>query len=203
VSEARNLLAELERLGITVEARQGQLRLEAPRGALTPTVRDAIARHKPEILAILGAQGGRSAALDLSLFFFTSEESTSPEDKYRLVLDGARFADSHGFASVWTPERHFHAMGALFPNPSLLGVAIAGATRRVGIRAGSVVLPLHDPIRVAEEWAVVDNLSRGRAGVSFASGWHANDFVFAPEKYAERKRHMLEAVDVVRRLWRG
>ena len=53
--------------------------------------------------------------------------------------------------------------------------------RAVADRAGSVVLPLHDPIRVAEEWAVLDNLSGGRIGVSFASGWHTGDFVLAPE----------------------
>ena len=50
-------------------------------------------------------------------------------------------------------------------------------TQRVKIRAGSCVLPLHHPIRVAEEWAFVDNISQGRVGVSFASGWQPNDFV--------------------------
>src|SRR6202030_228543 len=55
----------------------------------------------------------------------------------------------------------------------------------------------------AEEWAVVDNLSHGRVGLSFASGWGPNDFVFAPEHYADRHRIMLEGIDQVRRLWRG
>ena len=78
---------------------------------------------------------------------------------------------------MWTPERHFHAFGGLYPNPSVTSAAIAAITTRVAIRAGSVVLPLHHPIRVAEEWAVVDNLSSGRVGISFASGWQPNDFV--------------------------
>ena len=81
-------------------------------------------------------------------------------DRYRLLLEGARFADRHGFAAVWTPERHFHAFGGLYPNPAVTGAALAAITERIGIRAGSVVLPLHNPIRVAEEWSVVDNLSR-------------------------------------------
>ena len=56
-------------------------------------------------------------------------------------------------------------------------------TERIEIRAGSVVLPLHNPIRCAEDWSVVDNLSNGRVGLSFASGWHANDFALAPDNF--------------------
>ncbi|HSU84579.1 MAG TPA: MupA/Atu3671 family FMN-dependent luciferase-like monooxygenase, partial [Thermoanaerobaculia bacterium] len=112
-------------------------------------------------------------------------------------------ADRHGFAAVWTPERHFHAFGGLYPSPAVTSAAIATITERVAIRAGSVVLPLHQPIRVAEEWSMIDNLSRGRVGISFASGWHADDFVLAPESYAERKDVMLRGIETVRRLWRG
>jgi natural product biosynthesis luciferase-like monooxygenase protein len=65
------------------------------------------------------------------------------------------------------------------------------------------VLPLHHPIRVAEEWAFVDNISQGRVGVSFASGWQPNDFVISPATFADRKNAMVANIDVVRRLWRG
>jgi natural product biosynthesis luciferase-like monooxygenase protein len=141
-------------------------------------------------------------ALELSLLYFASAESGGP-DAYRLLLEGARYADEHGFAAVWTPERHFHAFGGLYPNPAVAGAAIASLTRRVGIRAGSVVLPLHHPARVAEEWALVDNLSRGRVGVSFASGWQPRDFVLAPERFAGAKSELARGIETVRRLWRG
>ena len=118
-------------------------------------------------------------------------------------MEGAKFADEHGFAAVWTPERHFHEFGGLYSNPALTSAALATITKRVQLSAGSVVLPLHHPIRVAEEWAFVDNISGGRIGVSFASGWHADDFVFAPENYADRKQLMLRQIETVRRLWRG
>ena len=108
-----------------------------------------------------------------------------------------------GFAAVWTPERHFHAFGGLYPNPAVTSAAIAAMTTRVKIRAGSCVLPLHHPIRAAEDWALVDNLSNGRVGISFASGWQPNDFVLAPEAFADRKNVMLAGVDALRRLWRG
>ncbi|MBN1204898.1 MAG: LLM class flavin-dependent oxidoreductase [Myxococcaceae bacterium] len=144
-----------------------------------------------------------SRPLEFSLFYFADDSEQSGGDKYRLLLEGARFADEHGFAAVWTPERHFHAFGGLYPNPSVTGAAIAAVTKRVGIRAGSVVLPLHHPVRVAEEWALVDNLSRGRVGLSFASGWHADDFVIAPHNYERRRELLLEGIETVRRLWRG
>ena len=141
--------------------------------------------------------------MDFSLFYFSGDERQNPQDKYRLLLEGAKFADEHGLAAVWTPERHFHAFGGLYPNPALTSAAIAAITKRIQIRAGSVVLPLHNPIRVAEEWSVVDNLSQGRVGLSFASGWHSNDFVLAPENYADRKKLMFRQIETVLKLWRG
>lgn len=141
--------------------------------------------------------------VEFSLAYFASDSNTPGSGQYRLLLEGARFADRNGFQAIWTPERHFHAFGGIYPNPSVIGAAIAAVTERVHIRAGSVVLPLHHPLRVVEEWSVVDNLSNGRVGISFASGWQANDFVFAPQNYANSKQVMTAEVDRVRSLWRG
>ncbi len=141
--------------------------------------------------------------LEFSLFYFAADAGKTGTGRYRLLLDGARYADTHGFKAIWTPERHFHAFGGLYPNPSVTSAAIAAITTNVQIRAGSVVLPLHDPIRVAEEWSVVDNLSNGRVGLSFASGWHANDFALAPQNYETRKEFMYKGMDTIKRLWRG
>lgn len=142
-------------------------------------------------------------AIDFSLFYFSAGDGEDPANKYRLLLEGAKFADDHGFKAIWTPERHFHAFGGLYPNPAVTGAALAVATENLQIRSGSVVAPLHSPIRIAEEWAVVDNLSGGRVGVSFASGWMPEDFVIKPENYENRKAVMFETIDTVRRLWRG
>ncbi|MFI9833531.1 MupA/Atu3671 family FMN-dependent luciferase-like monooxygenase [Streptomyces sp. NPDC051913] len=141
--------------------------------------------------------------MDFSLFYFANDSGNSDGDRYRLLIDGARFADEHGFRAVWTPERHFHHFGGTYPNPSVTSAAIASITSRVRIRAGSVVAPLHHPLRIAEEWAVVDNLSHGRVGVSFASGWHATDFALNPPAYADRRTEMYERIEQVRALWRG
>lgn len=143
------------------------------------------------------------AGMDFSLFYFASDGGDLTGPRYQLLLDGARFADANGLTAVWTPERHFHPFGGLYPNPAVTGAAVAAVTERVAIRAGSVVAPLHHPLRIAEEWSVVDNLSGGRAGLSFASGWHAADFALRPEAYHDRRRLMLDQVRQVRDLWRG
>ena len=141
--------------------------------------------------------------LEFSLFYFASRDRDAAGDAYRLLIEGAKFADRHGFSAVWTPERHFHAFGGLYPNPALTSAALATITERVQLRGGSVVMPLHHPLRVAEEWAVVDNLSRGRVGIAFASGWHSDDFAFFPQHYAARKQIMVEGIAAVQQLWRG
>ncbi len=141
--------------------------------------------------------------MEFSLFYFADANSEFGTNRYNLLLEGAKFADQHGFAAVWTPERHFHPFGGLYPNPSVTSAAIAAVTKRIQIRAGSVVLPLHNPLRVAEEWSVVDNISDGRVGISFASGWHVDDFAFAPENYTRRKEVMFANIETIRKLWRG
>ncbi|HKY36605.1 MAG TPA: MupA/Atu3671 family FMN-dependent luciferase-like monooxygenase [Polyangiaceae bacterium] len=143
-----------------------------------------------------------SRPIDFSVFYFASASFQGPES-YRLLFEGARFADENGFVAVWTPERHFHAFGGLYPNPSLTSAALSTITKRVQLRAGSCVSPLHSPLRIAEEWAFVDNVSNGRVGVSFASGWQPNDFVLKPDVFQRRKQQMVEDIETVRKLWRG
>jgi natural product biosynthesis luciferase-like monooxygenase protein/amino acid adenylation domain-containing protein/non-ribosomal peptide synthase protein (TIGR01720 family) len=170
--------------------------------ALSRGLRVLLAPERARFVSVgQGASPRRPLAFSLS--YFANDEDGLGKRKYQLLLDGARFADTHGFSAIWTPERHFHSFGGLYPNPALTGAGIATLTEHVGIRAGSAVLPLHDPLQVAEDWAMVDNLSGGRVGVSFASGWHANDFVFAPDHYARRKEIMLRGIETVRHLWRG
>jgi len=160
-----------------------------------------IGSDEDRALAPQGAHADRP--MDFGLFYWGNDDGPGPQ-KYRLLLEGARFADSHGFHSIWTPERHFHAFGGPYPNPSVTGAAVAAVTQNVHIRAGSCVVPLHHPARVAEEWSVLDNLSNGRVGLSFASGWMPEDFLLRPENAPpNNKAAMIRDIEVVRRLWRG
>jgi len=141
--------------------------------------------------------------MDFSIYYWGNDDGTGAK-KYELLLEGAKFADANGFCAVWTPERHFHAFGGPYPNPAVTGAAVAAVTKNIGVRAGSCVIPLHHPARIAEEWAVIDNLTNGRAGIAIASGWHPDDFVLRPENTPpNNKKAMFKAADQVRRLWRG
>lgn len=142
------------------------------------------------------------AGCDFSLYFF-GDYPHADHAKYSLIMAASEFADRHGFHALWFPERHFNSFGALFPNPSVLAAALAARTSRIRLHAGSVVLPLHHPVRVAEEWSVVDNISGGRAGLCFASGWHATDFALAPQHFGRHREVMYEQLATVRRLWSG
>ncbi|MGH9666530.1 MAG: LLM class flavin-dependent oxidoreductase, partial [Bryobacteraceae bacterium] len=141
--------------------------------------------------------------MKFGLMFFAASEDALVGDKYRLVTESARFGDRNGFSSVWVPERHFTKFGSLYPNPVVLQAALAMKTERIALRAGSVVAPLHHPLRIAEEWSVVDNLSGGRVGISFAPGWNPDDFAIFPERYASRYEQLYSTIATVRRLWRG
>ena len=141
--------------------------------------------------------------MQFSLYYWGNDDGAG-RDKYKSLLEGAQFADTHGFCAVWTPERHFHAFGGPYPNPSVTGAAVAAVTQNIAVRAGSCVAPLHHPARIAEEWAVIDNLTNGRAGLAIASGWHPDDFILRPENTPPRnKPAMFEAIRDLRRLWRG
>ena len=137
------------------------------------------------------------------MFWGDAAGSEGTRGAYDHVIRIAKYADDHGYAAIWLPERHFHPWGGLHPNPAILASALAPVTRNIKLRAGSVVLPLHNPIRVAEEWAVVDNLSGGRVELAIATGWKDDDFVLAPEKFNKRKTEVWDAIEIVQKLWRG
>ncbi|MFE6979622.1 MupA/Atu3671 family FMN-dependent luciferase-like monooxygenase [Streptomyces griseus] len=181
------------------EAVEGSLR-ELRDGGFFPRSARPTAVQRPEV---------PRPAPDFGLYFFGDYPETAEADgsgtleAYDTLFETARFADERGFSSLWLPERHFDSFGGIFPNPSVLAAAVARETGRVRINAGSVVLPLHDPVRVAEEWSVVDNLSGGRVGIGCATGWHARDFALHPDRFADRRRIAFDHLDEVRRLWRG
>lgn len=141
--------------------------------------------------------------MKLSLSFFGSgQEGLPASERYQTVLEISELADELGFHSIWVPERHFQDFGDIFPSPAVLAGALAATTSRVRIHAGSVVLPLHNPIRVLEDWSMLDGLSGGRVGVSVAAGWHPLDFLIAPGTYADRRQVAATMLKDLRVAWR-
>ncbi len=175
---------------------------EQPAAARAPkSVAAAIARTAAPVAAMpTPPDDGR---MRFGIFFFNGSETEPRSENYRLLFDATKFADTHGFSSVWLPERHFTKFGSLYPNPATVHAALARETTQIRLMAGSVVMPLHHPLRLAEEWSVVDNLSNGRAGMSFAAGWNPDDFSLNPANYADRSEALFRGIEDVRRLWRG
>ena len=168
----------------------------------TVVLADDTARVRPSG-GIAGNSGVSARGMEFSVYYWGNDDLPGPA-KYELLLEGAKFADQNGFCAVWTPERHFHAFGGPYPNPAVTGAAAAAVTKTIGVRAGSIVAPLHHPARIAEEWAIIDNLTNGRAGMAFASGWQPDDFVLRPENTPPANRQALfDALEAVRKLWRG
>ncbi|MEU9353260.1 MupA/Atu3671 family FMN-dependent luciferase-like monooxygenase [Streptomyces griseoloalbus] len=172
----------------------------APIAPTAPSQAPAPARHGG---AVDDASGEGAPTPRISLFFFSADTDDHPWDKHAVVLECAELADSLGLDAVWVPERHFDPFGAPYPSPGVLLAAVAARTRRIALRSGSVVLPLRDPLLVAEEWGVLDSLSRGRTGMSLASGWHADDFVLRPDVYERRKEALEEGLADLYTLWSG
>lgn len=122
--------------------------------------------------------------------------------EYRETLELVRLAESVGFDSVWVSEHHGTSDGYL---PSLLPflAAAAAVTERVELGAGVVLAPLHDPIRLAEDAAVVDQLSGGRLILGLGAGWREEEFRTFGVPRAERVQRTIETVEICRRAWSG
>lgn len=171
---------------------------------VTTSVREEVKTHKPTLEVPNKHQlAGNNQEITFGMYYFGDYKSDFNPDKYSLLFKGAKFADENNFSAIWIPERHFHSFGGFSPNPSVIAAALAMETKQIQLRAGSVVLPLHHPIRVAEEWSVVDNLSKGRVGIAFASGWHANDFALAPQNFGKHREILFQEIETVKKLWRG
>ncbi len=127
----------------------------------------------------------------------TPEWGTPSEDLYAACLDQCSWADQHGFAGVRINEHHRTDDGYI-PSPIVLGGAIAARTEKLRIRISLIVLPLHDPVRIAEDIAVLDILSRGRTELVVGAGYVAEEFQMFGRDVADRLELLERGVDALR-----
>ena len=121
---------------------------------------------------------------------------------YRETLDQAAHAEQLGFSSIWLSEHHFSEEGYL---PSLAAMLGALAMRTSSARLGTAVLlaPLHHPLRLAEDLAVVDQLSGGRLDVGLAPGYKPDEFAVLGVPKGERGARTDETIEILQLAWRG
>ncbi len=120
---------------------------------------------------------------------------------YQTVIREACVADELGWDNVWFAEHHFDEFGGIVPSPALLATAVAARTQRVRIGAAVAVLPLHHAVRVAEEYAMLDVLSGGRAELGIGRGFSRHEFRSLGILMDSRERRFEEGVSVLIDAW--
>lgn len=129
-----------------------------------------------------------------------ADPSTRHGDRYRAALEMAEYADRNGFTAVTGEEHHLAATGWL-PSPLVLAAAVAGRTRNVRISINALIVPLYDPIRLAEDIAVLDNLAQGRFSFVAGMGYRPEEYQAVGKDWSQRAKLMDHCVSVLLKAW--
>lgn len=124
------------------------------------------------------------------------------EDLYRENLRQIVWAESLGFDSVWLTEHHFVADGYT-PSPLVIAAAIGERTERLQIGTNLMLLPLADPVRLAEDSATLSILTGGRFDLGVGLGYRQLEFDYFKRNLKNRPSLMEEGIDVIRQAWSG
>jgi alkanesulfonate monooxygenase SsuD/methylene tetrahydromethanopterin reductase-like flavin-dependent oxidoreductase (luciferase family) len=127
---------------------------------------------------------------------------TEMAERYAAALDMAAWADRLGFVIVSLSEHHGSPDGYL-PSPLPMAAAIAARTEQIGIFVAAMVAAFHDPLRLAEDAAVVDLLSKGRLHLIIAGGYVIEEFAMFDVPLGERAPRTTETVRVLQQAWTG
>lgn len=136
-------------------------------------------------------------------FDMRSPEWAAPTpDLYRAAVDMAAFADRIGIDTIGLMQHHGSEDGYL-PQPFVLAGGMAAVTSRVRFLLGAVILPLHDPVEIAEQMAIVDLMSNGRLSVIFGAGYVPSEFAMFGKSLKDRAKLMDDGIEIVLRALRG
>src|SRR5215510_8092066 len=114
----------------------------------------------------------------------------------------ALYADKLGMHSAWIGEHHFNSLGVL-SCPDLVLAAVAAQTKHIRLAPAVTVLPLHHPIRVAEQWATLDLLSGGRVDFAVGRGYDKREYLPFHVSFEDNQGIFEEGLELVRRLWQA
>lgn len=127
---------------------------------------------------------------------------TTTAERYAAMLDMVQWADERGFYNVTISEHHGSPDGYM-PSPLPVAAAIAARTTNIRINIAALVVPFYDPLRLAEDIAVVDQLSNGRLDVVLAYGYLESEFAMFGKSLGDRVRTMASTVETLRKAWTG
>lgn len=123
-------------------------------------------------------------------------------DLYTAALDQCAWADELGFDAIGIGEHHGSDDGYL-PSPVAMAGAIAGRTQRITIRPNVLIAPFYEPVKLAEDLAVLQILSQGRLEVVIGAGYRPSEFEMFGKRREDRKDLYMEAFSVLRKAWSG
>jgi natural product biosynthesis luciferase-like monooxygenase protein len=121
---------------------------------------------------------------------------------YRRILEMLEESERLGFDSAWANEHHFHPYGGMIPFPPVLLAAIAARTSRIRVGTSVALPPLHNPLHIAESYAMLDQLSGGRLDFGVGRGFVAYDYATFGVPLEEAQDRLLESVEVIVKAWR-
>src|SRR5437763_7475595 len=139
------------------------------------------------------------AVFALPTFF---PERDGPQGPYmRKFVDFLVSAEDLGYDGIWANEHHFHPYGGLIPSPAVLLSAVAQRTSRMRLGTSVVVLPLHHPLEIAEQLAMVDNMSGGRVDLGIGRGFVPFDYHMWNIPMGEGQARTQESLEVIIKAW--
>lgn len=133
---------------------------------------------------------------------YPSELPRALEQFYGELMEQGRFADELGFHSFWIAEHHFHEYGAI-PRPAIFLAALASITRKIKLGSAVAVLPFDHPLRVAEDFAMLDLLSNGRLEFGVGSGYLQHEFAGFNLDTEDRRERFDEYLNLICKAWTG
>ena len=120
---------------------------------------------------------------------------------YAHWLEQIDAAEDLGFDSFWATEHHFRYFGGMLPNPQMLLAAAAQRTKRMRLGTAVTILPMHNPIRIAEDFAMLDLLSNGRLNFGAGRGMHPLEYAVFDADFKTAQLRLPEALDIIVRAW--
>lgn len=121
---------------------------------------------------------------------------------YRAAIEQAKWADKLGFTQVFIAEHH-GAEGGYCPSPMVMAGAILGATENIIAHLSALVVTLHDPLRLAEDLSVLDNISNGRVWFTAGMGYRPHEFEMFGLDISKRLAIMNEVLATAKSAWTG
>ena len=134
---------------------------------------------------------------------YVPELDGGSREVYAKWLEQIDAAESLGFDSLWVTEHHFRHFGGQMPSPSVILAAASQRTKKMRLGAAVSIIPMHNPLRIAEEFAMVDQLSGGRLNFGAGRGMHPTEYSVFGYDWNNAQKRLPEALDIIMRAWSG